>query len=87
MENCSIYLSFQPASNGKKEQILITQENTNSVLTLSMENFASMMFMMRAVERHLVHVQENEDVPQTVNLVQRLNEWGSPEAFGSRCKK
>lgn len=72
MEDSFIHFSFRPACNGKKEHILITQENSNSVLTLSMDNFASMMFMLRAVERHLVYVQE--DLPKPEQLVKTINE-------------
>ena len=57
MSDSPIFISFCPASNDEKEQILIKQENTNVVLSLTMDNFASMMFMMKAVERQLVFMQ------------------------------
>ena len=40
------------------------QKNTNAVLTLSLDNFPNLMFLMRAVERHLMHVQEEENLSQ-----------------------
>ena len=63
MDDSFVYLSFRTASNGN-HQILLMQKNTNAVLTLSLDNFSNMMFMMRAVERHLMHVQEEENLTQ-----------------------
>ena len=63
MEDSFVYLSFRTASNGNP-QILLMQTNTNAVLTLSLQNFSNLMFLMRAVERHLMHVQEEENLSQ-----------------------
>ena len=63
MEDSFVYLSFRTASNGNP-QILLMQKSTNAVLTLSLDNFSNLMFMMRAVERHLMHVQEEENLSQ-----------------------
>ena len=63
MEDSFVYLSFRTASNDNP-QILLMQKSTNAVLTLSLDNFSNLMFMMRAVERHLMHVQEEENLSQ-----------------------
>ena len=63
MEDSFVFLSFRTASNGNP-QILLMQQNTNAVLTLSLQNFSNLMFLMRAVERHLMHVQEEENLSQ-----------------------
>ena len=63
MEDSFVFLSFRTASNGNP-QILLMQRNTNAVLTLSLQNFSNLMFLMRAVERHLMHVQEEENLSQ-----------------------
>ena len=48
------------------------QQNTNAVLTLSLENFSNLMFLMRAVERHLMHGQEEENLSQEQYEQERL---------------
>ena len=63
MEDSFVYLSFRTASNGNP-QILLMQKSTNAVLSLSLDNFSNLMFMMRAVERHLMHVQEKKNLSQ-----------------------
>ena len=63
MEDSFVYLSFRTASNGNP-QILLMQKSTNAVLSLSLDNFSNLMFMMRAVERHLMHVQEKQNLSQ-----------------------
>ena len=38
------------------------QQNTNAVLTLSLQIFSNLMFLMQALKRYLLHVQEEENL-------------------------
>ena len=58
-----MYLSFRTTSNDNP-QILLMQKSTNGLLSLSLDNFSDLMFMMQAVERHLKHVHEKKKLSQ-----------------------
>ena len=63
MEDSFVYLSFRTTSNDNP-QILLMQKSTNGLLSLSLDNFSNLMFMMRALERHLKHVHEKKKLSQ-----------------------